>query len=166
MAGLTSLFILEGGLKLGEGIQQAGAAQAQGEYQAKMLEINKQFAELQGEEAIKQGDKQAIDYQKKLSQLMGTQRVSYAGQGVSVGEGSAAEVAEDTAVRGAEDVVTIRSNAWREAWGYKVQALDLSSQAEMVRKAAKFESRQNLLSGVAGAAESGLNAYKYYEKKT
>lgn len=161
MAGLTSLFILNAGLKLSEGIQQSSAIEAQSGYQAKMLEINKQFAEFQGEDAIKRGEKTVIDYNQKLSQLMGTQRTSYAGQGVSVGEGSAAQVAEDTAVRGAQDVVTIRSNAWREAWGYRVQAMDLQGQADLTRMGGQFQSRQSLLTGIGGAAESGIKAYSY-----
>src|SRR5690606_9108050 len=80
-------------------------------------------------------------------QLLGSQRAAAAASGVVVGEGSVADIAADTAALAAEDVVTIRANAWREAWGHRVQAQDYRGQSEMTRLASEFQANQSRLQG-------------------
>src|SRR5690606_37637213 len=98
--------ILHGGnavSELGNAFSQSRALQAQGEYQAAMLDFNATISLLQAEDAIERGQKEAGDYQKRISQLIGSQRTSYAAQGVVVGSGTAREVQEETALQGIED---------------------------------------------------------------
>lgn len=163
MAGFDSLYYLMEGLSgIGEGLAQGKALRAQGEYQARMLELNAKLAEFQAHDSIRRGEVAAGDYQKRVSQIMGAQRVAYAAQGIQLGEGSAAEVATDTAEQAARDVVTIRTNAWREAWGYKVQAQDYRGQARYTRIASRFNAQMSEIGGITDAINYGTRAVGSY----
>ncbi len=165
MAGnfMDTAYLLSQGISgLGSGLAQAQAYRAQGEYNARMLILNAKLAEFQAQDALRRGDKEATDYQKRVGQLMGSQRVAYAAQGIQLGEGSAAEVASDTAENAARDVVTIRSNAWREAWGHRVQAQDFLGQADYTRIAAEFNASASEIGAVAGFVSSGFMAGAAY----
>ncbi len=152
---------MDGLSSLGSGISQSLAQRAQGEYLARMLRLNAKFADFQAKEAIRRGEISAGDYQKKVAQLMGTQHVALASQGVQLGEGSAAEIQADTADQAARDVVTIRGNAWREAWGHRVQAQDLRGQAKYALIASDFEADMALLGGLSKAGSSFGRAGSY-----
>ena len=160
------------------GAQQAGAirGRAAAEFQAAQFEINADFAELAGEDAIDRGDEQAIEYQKQINAIKAKQRSSFAGQGVQVDSGTAMEIQEQTAEIGAHDVIRIKNNAWREAFGYRQEAAQGRFNAQFTRTAAdsKFdtamtESYFTLLGGGldAGAvALSRKNSPKNPNKKT
>lgn len=154
----TAFFLMQGLSGLGTGISQANAMRASGEYQARMLLLNSEIQEFQADDAIKRGDKAAAVYRKQVAGLMGSQRVAAAAQGVQLGEGSAAEVQEDTAVRAAADAVTIRSDAWREAWGHRVQAQDFRGQAEFARIGSNFSANSALLTAGVNTLSSFTRA--------
>jgi hypothetical protein len=65
--------------------------------------------------------------------MVGTQRAGQAAGGVDVGYGSTVDVQADAKYLGELDAQTIRQNAQREAWGYKVTAVDYRKQAEVTR---------------------------------
>jgi hypothetical protein len=153
--GMSAASGLQGISSLGGGIAQSRAIKAQGEYQAKMLELNAKLAEFQAGESIRIGERTAEDYQEKVRGLLGAQRVAIAAANIQLGEGSAAKIQEDTAAQAASEVITIRGNAWREAWGYRVHATDLRGQAAFTRVASRFEADQALW----GGAMEGLSSF-------
>jgi hypothetical protein len=132
---------------VGTSIAQSGAEKAQGRYQQEMFNINAQFAELQGRDAIRRGDIEASHIKTGVKKTIGAQRAALAAQGVEIDTGSALEIQEDTRALGEMDAITVRNNAWREAWGYKVEAMNSRGQGKVAMQAAKFNSQQTLAAG-------------------
>lgn len=124
------------------------------EFEARQLDLNRDLAAFQAEDAIRRGDKEAVAKQKQTKQLIGAQKVALAASGVEIDSGSALDIMEDTAAIGASDVMTIKNNAWREAWGYKVQANNLKGQSEFSRIAGANASRNTLAAGNMNALTS------------
>lgn len=133
-----------GQVKAGHAAKQAGQAQ-QAQYeanaqvaesQAAQLDYNAHAAEEQAADATARGAEDESRFRTQVRGLIGSQRAGFAGQGVAVGSGSAADVQGDAAYLGNRDALTIRHNAAREAWGFQVQAEDLRQGAAIQRKAA------------------------------
>lgn len=174
-SGLQALSAIGQGFgALGGAISQANAVATQGEYQKQQYEFNQKLAENQASDAIRRGDQEALQVReqgkKAVTKAMGSARVSMAAQGVDSGSGSSAKILDEIATTGTEayeqDALTIRSNAWREAWGYKVQAQDYGSKAKFSKLAAENESRNTLLTGGMKAIGYGMEAgSKFYEAR-
>lgn len=126
---------------------QSEAQKLQGAYQQKIASNNAELATLQSDDAIRRGEQSATNINTKARVIVGAQRAGFASQGVDVNSGSAADVQADTAAMSAADARTVRINAMREAWGYKVQALDATSRGQMAAFSADNESRNTLLTG-------------------
>lgn len=126
---------------------QSSAINTQSKWQEMQLQTNERLANMQAEQAVKRGDKEAQAIRQKTKQLIGSQRAALAAQGIEVNADTSADIQADTASLGALDALTAKNNAWLEAWGYKVQANDYAGQAKMARMAGKFNAKQTLLTG-------------------
>lgn len=110
----------------------ASAAQQQAyQYQAAVARNNQQIAEWQAQSALQAGAYQVQRQQLNTAQLMGTQRASLAARGIAIDQGSALNILLDTDFMGRLDAQTIKSNAEKEAWGYRVQAQNAAGNAGM-----------------------------------
>jgi hypothetical protein len=136
----------------------ADATRSQAKYQSAMAKINERRAMLQAEDAFQRGEKEAGRYGDKVKQVIGTQRAGYASQGVVVNSGTASAIQAETQAIGQEDIQTIRTNAFREAMGYKSQAEDYALQGRLAKSAAKSSAAQTLL---VGGLQSAKEAGKY-----
>jgi hypothetical protein len=67
------------------------------------------------------------------AQTVAAQRLAYANSGVDINSGTAAQVQSNTAGAAERDVMTLRANAAREAWGFKVQADTLAQNHDTER---------------------------------
>lgn len=138
--------------QVASGYSQASAQRAEGDYQKSIFDINARFAEAQAKDAIKRGDKEAIELTKRAKRLIGSQRVSLAAQGIDIESGTALQIQEDTAELSEADAMTIRNNAWKEAWGYRVQAFDFRNRGEFAKMSSRNRARNTLLtSGIQAA---------------
>lgn len=133
--------------------QQSQAAKSQGEYQAKVARNNERVAEMQAADAKERGDVAAAAVRRKYAALEGTQAASLAARGLDISEGSANSILTDTNFFGDFDQRTTRSNAAREAWGYKVRAGNFSGDAAAYQAGA--DAQNPYLSGVL----AGTSAY-------
>lgn len=106
---------------------------------AGILDYNARLSDAQAADAIARGYDLETRFRRDLRGVVGSQRVSYAAQGVEVDEGSALEVQEDTVYWGEVDALQIRVNAAREAWGYQVEAEDFRMRAHAMRENAKLQ---------------------------
>lgn len=147
-------------------MQQGKAAQSQANYQAAVARNNKIIADRQADDAIKRGSVEEAAYRRQVSQLAGRQRATLAANGVVVDQGSALDITEDTAEYGELDALTIRSNAEREAYGYRVQGQNFEADAGLydatganARSAGNFGAVSNLISG-AGSVASKWYGFK------
>lgn len=151
------------------GQKKAGdAAKAAGESAAQQQEFNARVAELQADDALARGLDEESRFRTSVRGLIGSQRAGFAGQGVDVGVGSAADVQADAAYLGELDSLQIRANAEREAWGYRVEASDRRMAADVARKggqAAQTASRWGMASTALGATSSLLMSRYGWDRK-
>lgn len=140
---------------------QARAQKAQGEYQKSMYDENAAFSTLAAEDAIRRGDKDAAQLKNQGKQTIGAQRAALAAQGVDVGSGSALDIQVDTAYQVQLDSMKIKNNAWREAWGYKTEALNASTAGRFAQLGAKVSANNTLATGGLQAINTiGTVAYQ------
>lgn len=82
-----------------------------------------------------------------------------AANNIDSSSGSALDLIGETAQFGEEDALSIRANAAREAWGYKVGANDSRNQAKLTKAAGKNKATATLLSTAAQAGQQGYNYF-------
>ena len=109
---------------LSSAFSEAQAVKMKGEFQQSVSKVNKQMADVAASDALNRGEQAVNLNMKRVRQVIGAQRTSMAAQGVDVNTGSAKDIQQDTAGQGALDSMMIRNNAFREAMGYRVQALN------------------------------------------
>lgn len=164
--GLLVANLAAGGAELGSSVVQANAMRAQGKYQKQQLDANARLEDLRAQDAIQRGDYASQQHLSQTRGLIGAQRAAFAAQGVEVDSGSALDIQEDTAALGAVDALMLRNNAWREAWGHRVQATDLRGQGYMARLAANNAARNTIATGGLAFARGALQgAYMYDQTK-
>jgi len=160
---MSTASAVQGVSSLASGVMNAQAYRQQGEFQRQQFEFNKRIAETQAEDAIRRGDKDAVALKKSAKRLIGAQRTALAAQGIEIDSGSALDVQMDTAQLAAQDALTIKNNAYREAWGYKVQALDYGAKGQFAELQGRQQATQSLLTGGLGAlsnfGQAGYYAY-------
>lgn len=142
------------------GVMMAGSAiSAYGQYQAQDAQLdqarnNAVMADNQASDAITRGALAEEQQLARTRQMLGTQRAAIGASGVEA-SGSAGRLLDDTAAIGAADAMTIRNNAAREAWGFRVETNNFRNQARML----KSQKRMTVLTGLTGSASSGLRGY-------
>lgn len=145
MAAMTALAIgsLIAGTALSvKGRMDAGkAAKAEGEAgrraaesEAQLMEYNAAVADIQAKDAVARGESEANRFRAGVRSLQGEQRTGFAAGNVDVNYGSAVDTQADAAFLGELDALTARTNAAREAWGYRVEGDDQRKRAEIARK--------------------------------
>lgn len=137
-----------------QGFLEAGAAKSEAKSQASMYKANAAVQQYLSKDAKRRGAIEEGRYRDEGDKLKGAQDVAIASQGAAAGTGTGERAIEDT-VRNTElDALTIRSNAAREAYGYKAQAQDLLNNAKFVMKQGRIKSILAVHGGIANAASS------------
>ncbi len=142
---------------------EAGAITARGEYQQRIFNENADQMDRQAGEAQRLGEEQATRYSTQVRTLTGKQQSSYAGQGVDVGTGVSRDVAQETAAKGVQDLLTIRDNAWRTAFGYKQEANNLRNQGRLAKMGAVSAASSTLATGGLNFVNSLGKSYSYFD---
>jgi hypothetical protein len=140
----------------------AQQAKAQAEYELGVSQSNQALAEIQARDVVTRGNKEAQLLKAKGQAMIGSQRTALAAQGIDIESGSALDVQADTAAQIDLDIITIRNNAWREAWGYKYQAAQYGFQGQMAALAGQNVARTSLITGGLGAFGGTTRAYGEY----
>lgn len=168
LANGTALMGAAGLGQMGAGIAgavgQANAQRMQGDYQKMVGDTNARLATMQAQDATTRGDRTAGQIQRQGKQMIGSQRAALAAQGVDVNSGSAADVQAGTAAMTAHDALTAKNNAWREAWGYQVQANQSSAAGQFAKIAGDSSANNTILTGGMQALSTGLKTgYEIYQ---
>ena len=148
--------------------QQAKATAAQYNYQAAVDRNNKIITDRQAEDAIKRGQAEEEEHRRKVSQIKGNQRVGFASRGIDLGSDVVVDTLSDTAMLGELDALTIRSNAAREAYGYRVQGMNYQASAgnnALAASGAKSAGRTNMFSTLLSGASTVSQNYADYKYK-
>lgn len=151
---------------------QTGAAYAQStatrnayNVQEKVARNNAQIAEWQAQDAAARGARNEQMSRLKTAQLAGTQRARLAANGVSLTEGSALNILDDTAYMGELDAQAIRDNTSKEVWGQRTQAQNLRDEAALFGYRADAESPL-LATASTFLTAGGRVADKWFPPKT
>lgn len=163
--GVSGGFAAMGVMSAGSAYAQGTSQKAQADFTAAQYGINQKIAGEQGIEAKAQGDIQAGQAEEQGRQQVAQQRVDQAATGADVNSGSALDLQSDTTWQAKQNQVTIRNNAWRQAWGYNVQAIDYGMQGEMSKMAGQNAMNNTFLTGgmqaVGYGVQAGSSYYKY-----
>ena len=140
---------------------QANSAAAQ--YQAAVARNNATVAENNAQYALAAGRTSEQAQRMKTAQMIGAQRASMAANGIDIGSGTPLNIQESTGQVGEMDALTIRNNAMRQAYGYRVQASDfnanaglLDMQASNARKAGTIGAFSSIVGGAGSVADKWL----------
>lgn len=176
MAGLNpNMLMAASGIgQIGSGIAgavtQANAMRTQAAYQQQVGDTNARLSEMSASDAISRGDKSATLVQKQGQQTIGSQRAGLAAQGIDVNSGSASDVQSSTAAMAAQDALTVKNNAWREAWGYKVQANQATLGGQFAKIGGDAAANSTLLTGgmnaIGTAFKTGYSIYNNWGSGT
>lgn len=137
------------------GQMQAGDAAAKSaEYNAAVARNNQIVADRQADDAVKRGQVAEDEQRRKTAQIKGAQRAALGASGVALDSGSPLDILGDTAAFGELDALTIRNNASREAYGYKVQGMNFAAEAGLA-DARGAAAKQSALIGAGATLLSG-----------
>lgn len=139
--------------------QKTSALKAQSEQEQNALKFNAEVADFQSSEAIKRGEVASAKIARDTKRLRGAQRAAYAAQGIDVGSESAQDVMAESEQMGAVDELTVKNNAWLEAWGYEAQAQELRQRSSYAKVKGENEVTNTLLTGGLRFINSGLRTY-------
>lgn len=148
--------------------QQAKAQAAQMNYQAGVDRNNKIIADRQAEDAIKRGQAEEEEHRRKVGQIKGAQRVAFASRGIDLGSDVVIDTLSDTAMLGELDALTIRNNAEREAYGYRVQGMNYEASAQnnaLAAKNTKSAGKTAMFSTLLSGASTVAQNYADYKSK-
>lgn len=151
------------GLQFFGASKEAEAQKAQAMFQARQMRLNAAMAEFDARDAIKRGDLGANMARRKGAQIRSAQRAAMAAQGIEVDTGTAQAVVEDTEAAMIEDVVMIKNNAMREAFGLREQSIQMRQQADWTQRAGVAAANNTLLSGGARAISGAASLYNDYQ---
>lgn len=147
-----------------QGASEAATANATSSmYGAAVAKNNQQIAEQNAQYAIQKGEQNAEIRQMQAGQARGTARAVMGASGVKIDGGidlSPVRAQGDIALTAELDTETIRNNALREAYGYRVQGTNFAAQAgldtmkaEGAVRAGQTNMMTSLISGASGIAD-------------
>ena len=132
-------------------------------YQAAVARNNAIVAEEHARYALEAGRIGEQNQRQKTAQMIGAQRAQMAASGIDIGSGTPLNLQASTAQVGELDALTIRNNAMRQAYGYRVQASDfganaglLDMQASNSRKAGTIGAISSIVGGAGSVADKWL----------
>lgn len=138
------------------GFQQAEMVRANAELSQEINTFNADLAQIDAYEAEKAGYSQVARYEGVVEQTVGSQRVALAAQGVDVSFGTAAEIQEDTKVRGFLNQQDIMAEANARALGFKNEARSRRLQGYLSAVGAEVSASATRNAGIIGAAQTGI----------
>lgn len=122
-----------------------------GKFQEAQAKTNEQIAETQALDATRRGQIAEDEQRARVRQVLGTQRAILAANAVSASTGSPLALLADTARYGELDALTVRNNAAREAYGYRIEGMNARSRGQFARLEGNYGAGSTLLAGGAQA---------------
>jgi hypothetical protein len=135
------------------GAEQQASSQAQAAaYQAQVAANNQATANQMASQAVQRGEANATTQEMKTRATVGAITAAQAANNVDVNTGSALDVKTGAEETGQLDALTIRSNAAREAYGFKTEGVNFAADAGLLEQ----KSQQAIEAGDIAAAGSLL----------
>jgi len=148
--------------------QKASAESAADAYKAGVARNNAIIAERNADEATMAGLAQGETNDLKTKNLIGTQKVTQAANGLDIGSGTNVSLRESADALGHLDTLTILHNAAKAAVGYKAQAGNFTAEAQLDTAAsenAKTAGDLAVAGSLLGTAGSFADKWTGYKQK-
>ncbi|QND53459.1 hypothetical protein HB779_17360 [Phyllobacterium sp. 628] len=145
-------------------MQQAQASASASKYNAQVADMNAQLSDRRAKDALERGAQEEQKKRQEVARINGAQTAAMAANGVDLTFGSPLDTLVDTATLGELDALTIRTNANREAYDYRVDAVNKRAGATLNRMEAKSAVAGGYL-GAAGTVLTGAGkGYQQYKQ--
>jgi len=159
------LTIASAAISAGGQIYSGLAANAQGKYESRVAQQNRNLEITNRNDAMARGEIEQMKHWRRVSQAVGDQRARQAASGLDPNFGSAADLVGDAMMIGYEDSATIGENTIREARGYEINAANYLMEGRAAKsrgKSALISSGISAFSTILGAASqtSKINAQR------
>ena len=156
-------------------VAQDQSMAAQAAYASAVARNNAIIATRNAEHAGMVGEQRAEIQSLKTAQTIGEQRATFAAHGIDVGSGTPIDVRSSTAELGKLDVLTIINDAATKAAGYRAQATNFESDAQLgllkqsgYETAAKYDETSGdyaVAGSLIGSASSFSDKWLGYKQK-
>lgn len=141
----------------------ADANAASYNYKAAVADNNAKIAKMNADQATFAGQVGAQSNDLKTKNMVATQLVTQAANGLDVGSGTNVNLRESAAALGHLDTLTILANASKNTQGFKAQGMNFEAEAGLNRAAASNEETagqinimKSLLGGATGVADKWI----------
>lgn len=154
--------LVSAGGEIFSGISEQGAANAQKNIARQNAEVAERNASL----TMQTGEGQSEQLGMRNKAVAGKIKAGQSGSGVDVNSGSAKDVQTSQRALGLFDTMTLKSNAAREAFGFKVQAKQFRDEAAIAKTKANqavVSSSINAFSSLLSGASSASSAYSSWQ---
>jgi hypothetical protein len=129
-------------------------------FEADMADINARMAERTAERTLESGRREVQRSRMQTAGLKGRQIAAMGANGIALDEGSAVQVLAGTDYLGEFDTNAIEANAIAQAWGHRIEATNIRSQARSTRAAARAISPgRAALTSIIGSAGSVASSW-------
>lgn len=149
------------GMSVFGALQSGKAASQSAKYNAAVATNNQEIANQNARYAAQEGEVNAARKQQETRAKIGGVLAEQGASGVDVNSGSAVDTRASASEVGAEDALTIRSNAARQAYGYQTQATNYGAEAELDKSKAKSSATSGYINAgstfLSGLGESNKN---------
>lgn len=146
-------------MAVGTGVSFAGQIAA-GRENRRTNEYNAKLYDAQAVDAVARGEEAAGMEQEQARGILGSQRASFAAQGITLDSETVDAAAADLERSTVRNVRTIKGNAWREAMGYRAQATGARRAGKYAYQGAVLNATGSLLTGAAQTAAMAQD-YRY-----
>lgn len=123
--------IVDGGLQAFGAILQGHSAAESDKYNSQLNSVNSNIAKQNAAIAGQAGAEQATLSSERSRATLGSVKANQAASGIDVNSGSASDTQASVSEIGELDALTVRSNATKEAYGYKAQSENFEAQSNL-----------------------------------
>lgn len=159
MCSPIALTIASVGMQAVGKLSEASAASSAAKTNAQIAQVNAGIKEKAAADAVQRGADTAAIARQKSREATGKFRAAAGSSGFLADTGSNLDIQEQNAGVGEQNALLIQNNAEREAYGYKVGAMNDNMQADAFTRQAKSAMTNGLLSAggtlVTGASNFG-----------
>lgn len=138
--------------KYGESIGQTAQAYGDARQSAALASTREDQAGINAKDALYRGRSTEHDFRRRVAQFAGTQRAALAANGIDPNSGTALLIQRDAREASELEATRIRTNAAREAFGFRREA----AFARYERRLAKSAAKQALVDGTLELLALGL----------
>jgi lipopolysaccharide biosynthesis regulator YciM len=155
LCGPAALPLAAAGMAAMGSLMQGRSAMQQGNYEAGVHALNARIATDAAHDSVLQGQKEALQFYRKVGQVKGQQVAAMAANGIDVGSGTALTVQQDTEAAAQDDAANLYHEIDHRTDGFLLKSASDMGEAQ----AAKARGRSAMIGSVFQAAGSLMGGF-------